>query len=203
MKEPAPHQIVFARRVFLLGAAAALSGCAGRGPADGGEAHEALVSRLRGGGHVIYFRHGATLDGGEDGMDIPRERQRLLSEEGIAQARRIGRRFRALGIPVGEVLTSPTYRCLETGQIAFGRAEPDPLLMNAPSAGGDPEERVAHLRRLLGAPVPEGENRILVSHATNILRAAGLSLSQGEAAVFRPAGQGRFALVARVVPGAW
>jgi len=45
-----------------------------------------------------------------------------LSVSGVEQAKRIGEAFRAHGIAVGEVLTSPYCRCIDTGKLAFGRA---------------------------------------------------------------------------------
>lgn len=45
-----------------------------------------------------------------------------LSASGIEQAKRIGETFRAHGISIGEVLTSPYCRCIDTGKLAFGRA---------------------------------------------------------------------------------
>jgi phosphohistidine phosphatase SixA len=45
-----------------------------------------------------------------------------LSASGVEQAKRIGEAFRAHGISVGEVLTSPYCRCIDTGKLAFGRA---------------------------------------------------------------------------------
>ena len=45
-----------------------------------------------------------------------------LSASGVEQAKRIGEAFRAHGIAVGEVLTSPYCRCIDTGKLAFGRA---------------------------------------------------------------------------------
>jgi phosphohistidine phosphatase SixA len=48
---------------------------------------------------------------------------------GIAQAKRIGEVFRDHGITIGEVLTSPYCRCIDTGKLAFGRATPVKYLM--------------------------------------------------------------------------
>jgi phosphohistidine phosphatase SixA len=45
-----------------------------------------------------------------------------LSSRGIDQATRVGEAFRARGIDVGEVLTSPYCRCIDTGRLAFGRS---------------------------------------------------------------------------------
>jgi broad specificity phosphatase PhoE len=47
-----------------------------------------------------------------------------LSSRGIEQAKRIGEAFRAHGIAVREVLTSPYCRCIDTGKPAFGLATP-------------------------------------------------------------------------------
>jgi phosphohistidine phosphatase SixA len=45
-----------------------------------------------------------------------------LSSRGVEQAKKIGEAFRAHGITIGEVLTSPYCRCVDTGKLAFGRA---------------------------------------------------------------------------------
>src|SRR5262249_210369 len=47
-----------------------------------------------------------------------------LSSRGVEQAKRIGAAFRTHGIAVGEILTSPYCRCIDTGTLAFGRATP-------------------------------------------------------------------------------
>ena len=47
-----------------------------------------------------------------------------LSASGVEQAKRIGEAFRAHGIAVGEVLSSPYCRCIDTGKLAFGRSTP-------------------------------------------------------------------------------
>ena len=52
-----------------------------------------------------------------------------LSSLGIEQAKRIGEAFRAHGIEVGEVLTSPYCRYIDTGKLAFDRATPVRYLM--------------------------------------------------------------------------
>jgi phosphohistidine phosphatase SixA len=54
---------------------------------------------------------------------------RTQPSRGIEQAKRIGEAFRDHGITVGEVLTSPYCRCIDTGKLAFGRATPVKYLM--------------------------------------------------------------------------
>jgi phosphohistidine phosphatase SixA len=85
---------------------------------------EHVWAALRQGGKVILLRH--------THVDIREGIGRLasgncaeevnLSSRGVEQAKQIGEAFRAHGIAVGEVLTSPYCRCVDTGKLAFGRA---------------------------------------------------------------------------------
>src|SRR5687768_16228609 len=88
------------------------------------EATEAVWRALRMPGAVVVVRHSYA----PGGFDPPHSRlddcstQRNLDDNGRAQARRIGEAFRQRGIAVGEVLSSPRCRCLDTGRLAFGAA---------------------------------------------------------------------------------
>src|SRR5262245_18305664 len=75
-----------------------------------------LRDMLLAGGHVIFFRHAATPDYQEPSpIDFARcDAQRNLNALGRGQAFTIGEAFRELGIPVGEVRSSPFCRCMET-----------------------------------------------------------------------------------------
>jgi phosphohistidine phosphatase SixA len=160
-----------------------------------------LVDALRGGGYVIYFRHAAT-DQSQADTDLSRcETQRNLNEQGRADARAIGAAFRSLNIPVGQVLSSGYCRARDTAQLAFGRAELVRDLSGLPES--QREQRVATLKRLLATPPEPGTNTVLVAHGFNIQAAAELSLAEGEAAIFAPASDGTFVLVARVRPDEW
>ena len=172
------------------------------GALEGGE----LLRALRQGGFIIYFRHAATVPGSDsDVQDLSNcAAQRNLSEQGRQQSRDIGEAFRRLGIPVGAVRSSGFCRTLETANLAFGRAESSLDLTSLPQAGTPAEEerRVSALRALLATPPPPGQNTVLVAHLFNIQRAAGISIAEGEAAVFQPDG-GAFRLVATVSPEEW
>lgn len=161
----------------------------------------ALVQALQKGGYVIYFRHAAT-DFSQADTDGPAlqdcGKQRNLNEAGRAQARAIGEAFRALKIPVGNVLASPYCRTRETAQLAFGRFE-----VSEEIRGGSGPARAEALRRLLALVPPAGTNTVLVAHQFNLRDAAEVSLAEGEAAVFRPLGPGGFRLVARVLAEDW
>lgn len=169
-------------------------------------ADQELVDTLRRGGYVIYFRHAATDFSQTDtdpGNPENCRAQRNLSEEGREQARAIGRAFAALRIPVGRVLSGRYCRTMETARLAFGEATPTWDLTGLPQAPtqAERERRIAALRALLGTRPQAGTNTILVSHLFNI-QAANLSIAEGEAAIFDPAGSG-FRPAARVVPERW
>ena len=85
---------------------------------------EQVWAALKQGGKVILLRH-THVDIREGiGHLAPGNcaEEVNLSVSGVEQAKRIGEAFRAHGIAVGEVLTSPYCRCIDTGKLAFGRA---------------------------------------------------------------------------------
>lgn len=184
------------RRVFLK------MSMAGLFVPGGAFAQIDLRNDLRRGGHVIYFRHGATTWSGIDQIDWPRERQRLLSELGIQQSEQIGAAFRDEGIPVGEVLASPFARCRDMAEIAFGRVEERMELIGLLSDSAGRPARVRYLREKLVTFPAAGANRIIVSHRSNIAEVAGVSLAEGEAVITRPAVQD-FETRAKWMPEDW
>ncbi|MCV3273474.1 histidine phosphatase family protein [Roseobacter sinensis] len=162
-----------------------------------------IIAALREGGHVIYFRHAATTWSGVDRVDWPRERQRLLSEEGIADSRRIGNAFRRAAIPVGEVMASPFARCRDMAEIAFGRVSERAELLGLLSDDAGHPARIAFLQEQLSAPSPDGRNRILVSHRSNIAQVAGVSLGEGDAVILVPRGAAGFEILGVMQPQDW
>ena len=85
---------------------------------------ERVWDALKQGGKIILLRH-THVDIREGiGHLAPGNcaEEANLSASGVEQAKRIGEAFRAHGIAVGEVLTSPYCRCIDTGKLAFGRA---------------------------------------------------------------------------------
>jgi len=200
--------VAYRRTLALVLTALALSVAAMPASSPAGRVGPNLVTALQGGGYVIYFRHAAT-DFSQTDTDTRNladcSTQRNLIPEGRADAREIGRAFRALRIPVGQVLASKYCRTRQTARLAFGRVRTTSDITSLPSAGSEREEarRVEALRRLLGTPPSPGKNRVLVAHLFNIEAAADVSLEEGEAAIFRPRGGKRFRLVATVLPEQW
>ena len=157
-----------------------------------------LLAMLRGGGYVLYFRHGSTPDYAEaaitdDFADC--SRQRTLNSVGRAQAFSIGEAFKVLGIPVGDVIASPYCRCMDTARIAFGRVQ----RADEVRSGGD----AARLRVRLSTSPPPGTNVMIVGHGSAADLFPGEFLREAEAVVIRPRGEGTFDLVARVRAETW
>jgi Histidine phosphatase superfamily (branch 1) len=85
----------------------------------------ALLSALRAGGLILYFRHTSTDFGQNDDQMSGYEdcaRQRNLTSRGRDEAHAIGAAIQRLRIPIGDVLASPFCRTRETAQLIFGRA---------------------------------------------------------------------------------
>jgi phosphohistidine phosphatase SixA len=166
---------------------------------------------LRGGGHVIVFRHGAThADQADTDPLNPTniDKQRQLNDQGRALARAIGEAMRKLQIPVGQVVTSQFNRAVETGTLlGFGAVTPTADI----TEGGlvvSPNEnnrRAAALKKLAATAPPAGTNVVLVTHKPNILDAFGkdwFDVREGEASIFKPDGNG-YQPVARLQAADW
>lgn len=175
--------------------------------ADDAMTSATLISKLRAGGYIIYFRHAA-----KDASIADTDRVNLsncaaqapLSDEGRAQAKAIGRAFTSLAIPVGGVYTSWYCRCIETARIAFGRAEATEALTSYHELPANvKEERLALLEELLHTAPKPGTNTVLVSHSDFIKDATGEELEEGEAAIFDPAATGATASFMHVYSEEW
>ena len=164
-----------------------------------------LLSELRKGGYVIYFRHTSTdfsRDDTRSKSDEDCDNQRPLTDKGREEARQIGAAFREQKIPIESVLASPRCRTMETAVLAFGRAEKANEVRGGPGTP-DSADRYAGLRRLLSTPVTPGANLVISSHGNPFYAAAGAPyLAEGEAAVIRPLGKD-FEIVARVKHDGW
>jgi phosphohistidine phosphatase SixA len=131
---------------------------------------EHVWAALKQGGKVILLRH--------THVDIREGIGRLapgncaaevnLSTSGVEQAKRIGEAFRAHGIAVGEVLTSPYCRCMDTGRLAFGGATAVQYLM-PPGVVSDSQAKLNNesvLQEILKHHDPS--NLVMITHDLNI-----------------------------------
>jgi phosphohistidine phosphatase SixA len=171
----------------------------------------ALVNALRQGGYLIVMRHAsspATPPDKEHANPDNVKLERQLDEGGRAGATTMGNALRELKVPIGSVLTSPTYRALETVKFAGLR---DPQAFEQLGDGGQSMQAVADataawLRERASQAPPRGTNTIIVTHLPNITRAFPdwqPQVADGESVVLRPTGSGQAQVVGRIRIEEW
>ena len=171
---------------------------------------EELVDLLRRGGYVLVMRHASSP------REVPTKEQanpdnlkleRQLDESGRRGASAMGDALRRLKIPIGTVLTSPTYRAMETVRLA--RLD-RPQAVNELGDGGQsmqgvPEAQASWLRSRV-SEAPGSVNIIFVTHQPNLSRAFpewGPSVADGETVALRPDGRGGVAVIGRIPIEEW
>ena len=168
-------------------------------------ASEPLWTLLKGGGQAVLVRHAVTTPGVGDPPDMRLDdcaSQRNLTDAGRAHARRVGEAFRARGIVVDRLLTSPWCRCMETARLAWGparlSAEVWTPLGNLYGRAERQAEQVREMRILVGER-RAGGNVVLVSHGSTISALTGVSPDPAELVIVTPQGGRRFAVAGRLV----
>ena len=169
-----------------------------------------LVAAVQDGGHVLYIRHASTETDYADQIDAVMgdcSTQRTLSEEGWAEALRIGAAFDRLEIPVGAVVSSEYCRAWQTAALAFGVYDKTSDLNFEPADPYTDEQMAAMRDRLtphLSAVLAEGENTVLVGHDDPFDAATGIYPEpMGVTYVLRPGGDGDFEILGHIPPDAW
>lgn len=171
---------------------------------------DALVKALRQGGFVILMRHASSPREEPDKKTANADNltfERQLDETGRATAAAMGKALRDLKIPVGDVLSSPTYRALETVRLArFGNPKTySELGDNGQNMRGATESQSEWLQKKV-TQFKVGTNAIIVTHFPNISRAfpqVASGLADGEALIFGRDGKGGATLAARVKIEEW
>jgi hypothetical protein len=171
-----------------------------------------LVEALRHGGYVLVMRHPSSPqpppDRASANPDNPRL-ERQLDATGRDTARAMGAAFNRLHIPLGEVLSSPTYRALVAIRLAgFGPTRIVPQLDEGLQGmqGTADETRALWLRKQASQPPKSGTNTLVVTQTPNLLGAFGRStgpIAAGEALIFHPDGKGGTTLVGRIQIEEW
>ena len=154
-------------------------------------ADDSVWNALRTPGAVVVVRH-SYAPGAFDPPDARLEdcmTQRNLDETGRAQATRIGEAFREHGIAVGEVLSSPRCRCLETARLAFGQAQPWEVLQGSLNDRQRRATQLAEIRSRIAAH-RSASPLVLVTHGSVVTDLTGLSVKMGEFVVLRRAADG-------------
>ena len=162
-------------------------------------ASEALWSLLKKGGHVVLMRHAVTTSGVGDPPGFRLDdcsTQRNLTDAGRQDAKRVGAAFRARGIAIERVLTSPWCRCIETANLAFGKAETSTALSNLFTHPENRDQQVSAMKQLVDAPT--AGNRVLVSHGATISALTSVSLDTAEMLIVTPQPRGGFVVQGRL-----
>jgi len=149
---------------------------------------QAAWDALAKGGHVLLIRH-ANAPGFADPPGVRADdckTQRNLDDAGRAQARELGDTFRARGVRVGRVVSSPWCRCVDTATLmAVGKVEISTSLLSD-RAGKNPERRTG-LKEMIATWRGPG-NLVLVSHGWAIEALFGFIPASAETLVIRPRG---------------
>jgi len=164
---------------------------------------EELMTALRQGGYTIILRHARTdrsFNEQRDPVPTERSQQRNLNEDGVRDARLMGVVFRKYKIPLGEIISSPMYRCLETAEMAAGK--PTQVTMALRVMPPTPEQAA-----VVATPPKPGTNRLLVTHHFVIeLHVFGIQpgdIGESEAAVVRHNADGQVELVGKILLDDW
>lgn len=172
-------------------------------------AAQPLVEALRQGGLVIYLRHTRTEKDYADQIDARLgdcASQRVLSEAGWHDARRIGEAIRAANVPVGEVWSSEYCRAWQTADLAFGDYRKTPALNFEPAETYSTEQWQAMRSKvspLITREVVAG-NRVIVGHDDPFEAVTGIYPEpQGVAYVLRTTAAGKIEILGRIGPHDW
>jgi phosphohistidine phosphatase SixA len=193
-------------RIVIISVLGAL---AGTSPGAAQEKTADLLAALRHGGNVIVLRHASSPRESPDEKtanpdNVKRERQ--LDETGRTTSVAMGKAIRDLKIPIGEVLTSPTYRAMETVRLA---QLPKAKAVDELGDGGQSMQAVADAQakwlREQVTHLPAGTNTIIVTHMPNISRAFpdwGM-VADGEGVIVGADAKGGTRLVGRIKIEEW
>ena len=185
----------------MLASACSIGGLALSSPAHAA-IDAAAIALMRQGGAVLALRH-ALAPGTYDppGFTLGQcSTQRNLSDEGRAQARQIGTRFKALGLQAARVRSSPWCRCVDTAELAFGAVDRWTAL-GSPRGFGEAtnDDHLSQMRKALAEVTAQpGRLEVWVTHNFVLSALAGASASSGEGVLLRSDAQGQVQVLARV-----
>ncbi|MDX2288756.1 MAG: histidine phosphatase family protein [Hyphomicrobiaceae bacterium] len=125
--------------------------------------------------------------------------QRNLSDEGRAQARRIGLRLKENGISAARVMTSLWCRCRETAELlGLGRVEELPPLNSFFENRQDGPAQTRDLEAWLATQDGNRQPIVLVTHQVNITALTGIVPRSGGIVIARREPTGRIVVLAEL-----
>ena len=141
---------------------------------------------LRRGGYVALMRHAEAPGGSGDPPGFKLDdcsTQRNLSAKGRHDATAMGEKFRAAGVAVAKLLSSPWCRCVETARLMeLGPFETAPTFANA-FVLADQRSFLTEGARAVVTGWRGPEALLVVTHGANIQALTGRSLQSGEIVV--------------------
>lgn len=191
--------------VWVIGAVTVLHGGGAQGQVSG----DALVASLRQGGYVLVMRHASSPREAPDKQTAKPDNvklERQLDEAGRTDSIAMGKALRDLKIPIGDVLSSPTYRAMET--VRFAQL-PNPQTYVELGDGGQNMQTVTEAQgawlRQRATQLPKGTNTIIVTHLPNLQRAFSEwgMVADGEMVVVGSDGKGGVMPVGRIKIAEW
>ncbi|KAB0266751.1 histidine phosphatase family protein [Microvirga brassicacearum] len=152
----------------------------------------AAWAALREGGHVALMRHAEAPGGAGDPPGFRLDdcsTQRNLSAKGRGDAKTMGEKFRAAGVAVGKLLSSPWCRCVDTARlISVGPVEIAPTFANAYVLADQRSVLAAGAKAVVTSW--EGPKTLLVvTHGANIQALVGRNPESGEVVVVAVEGE--------------
>ena len=170
----------------------------------------ALVAALRQGGYLLLRRHASSPPTPPTATIAEQDNTKLerqLDEAGRNSAQAMGEAIKVLGIPVGKVWSSSTYRALETVRLA---GLPNPTIAaelgdRGQSMQATSKDQTAWLRAKV-AEAAAGSNTIIVTQFPNIVSVLSQSasdLADGEVLVIHPNGADTNEIVGRLKIEEW
>jgi phosphohistidine phosphatase SixA len=173
---------------------------------------DALVSALHQGGYVILMRHTSSPAAIPDKSTANPDNttpERQLDKNGETTATAFGVAVKKLGLPVGDVLSSPTYRALETVKFAALGTPQTHTELGDGGTSMSPEAVAAWatwLKMTVATPPRAGKDTFIITHQPNIAAAFpvdGMGLADGQALVYLPDGKGNAQLVGTIKIEDW
>ena len=164
------------------------------------ETERKLLEDFAAGGHVALIRHALAPGFGDPATFRIDDcaTQRNLSDEGRAQAARIGMKLRQAGIAEADVYTSQWCRCRETAALlSFGPPADLPPLNSFFRDFGRREQQTEALRAWLKTQ-PLEKPLILVTHQVNITAFSGVSPGSGEMVLMRRTDDNRLSVAGSI-----
>ncbi len=169
---------------------------------------QAAWDTLRSGGHVMLIRH-TRAPGTFDPPSFTLgdcSTQRNLSEEGRAQALRLGELVRAMGVAVDQVQSSQWCRCVDTAKLAFGTnlvktyaPLNSPTQLTAAQRQANTQTLRKDIQAFSAKKSKAPANRVFVTHMFNIQDITGESVMEGEILVVKGDASG-VRMVGRIAP---